>query len=308
MTCLPTLLKGGRVVLEPGFDADRVLEVVQRRRVTFMFGVPTMFAALTAAARWPSADLDSVRTLMCGGAPVPRALIEEYLRRGLSFIQGYGMTETSPGALVLDRSMASHKVGSAGVPHFFSDVRVVRPDLTDVGVGEPGEVLVSGPNVMWGYWNQPDASADAITDDGAFRSGAVAVLDGDGYASIVDRAKDVIISGGENIYPAEVENTLYGHPDVVECAVIGVPDERWGEVGKAIVVLAPAATAPASTLLGFLDGRLARYKVPKYVVVVPELPHTANGKLLRPELRRRYGAPPAPGAGSQRPTRQEEPA
>jgi fatty-acyl-CoA synthase len=291
MTCLPTLLKGGRVILESAFDAERVIDLVEQRRVTMMFGVPTMYETIASSPRWATADLTSLRTLICGGAPVPEALIERYLGRGLSFVQGYGMTETAPGALLVDRSMAHHKVGSAGVPHFFTDVRVVRPDLSDVGVNEPGEVLVSGPNVMPGYWNRPAETGGAFAEDGSFRSGDIAILDKDGYAYIVDRAKDVIISGGENIYPAEVENVLYRHPDVAECAVIGVPDETWGEVGRAVVVLRPGADGPAEALLTFLGGQVARYKVPKSVVVVPELPHTANGKLRRPELRRLYGAP-----------------
>jgi fatty-acyl-CoA synthase len=289
MTCLPTLLKGGQVVLESAFDPERVIDLVEQRRVTMMFGVPTMYAALAASPRWPTADLTSVRTLMCGGAPVPESLIEQYLGRGLSFVPGYGMTETAPGALLLDPSMVHRKVGSAGVAHFFTDVRVVRPDLTDVAIGEAGEVLVAGPNVMRGYWEQPEATRDAFAADGSFRSGDIATLDGDGYAYIVDRAKDVIISGGENIYPAEVENALYRHPDVAECAVIGVPDEKWGEVGKAVVVLAAGAGAPADVLLKFLGAQLAKYKVPKSVEFASALPRTASGKILKSALRRHYG-------------------
>jgi fatty-acyl-CoA synthase len=288
LTCLPTLLKGGQVVLEPEFGADRVFGLIEERRVTLMFGVPTMYATLAASSRWATADLTSVRTLICGGAPVPETLVTVYLARGLGFIQGYGMTETAPGALMLGKAMLPGKTGSAGVPHFFSDVRVVRPDLTDVAAGEPGEVLVSGPNVMRGYWGQPEATSAVVTGDGEFRSGDITVLDEDGYAYIVDRAKDVIISGGENIYPAEVENALYRHPDVAECAVIGVPDAKWGEVGKAVVVLSDGASGDG--LLEFLGTRLARYKVPKSVEFADALPHTANGKLLKSELRRRYGA------------------
>ncbi|MDT4987342.1 MAG: fatty-acyl-CoA synthase [Micromonosporaceae bacterium] len=290
MTCLPTLLKGGQVVIEPDFDPERVIDLVERRRVTMLFGVPTMYAAIAASPRWATADLSSVRTLMCGGAPVPGPLIETYLRRGLSFVQGYGMTEAAPGTLLVDRWMARRKVGSAGVPHFFTDVRVARPDLTDVDAGEPGEILIQGPNVMRGYWGLPDATAATFADGGWLRSGDVAVVDGDGYVFVVDRVKDLIISGGENIYPAEVENALYAHPDVAECAVIGVPDEKWGEVGKAVVALKPGGRAPAEELLTFLGARLARYKLPRSVEFVAALPHTASGKVLKSELRRRYAA------------------
>jgi fatty-acyl-CoA synthase len=186
--------------------------------------------------------------------------------------------------------MAAAKAGTAGVPHFFTDVRVVRPDRTDTAPGEKGEVLVSGPNVMAGYWGRP-ADTDAVLTGGWFRSGDVAVVDGDGYVSLVDRLKDVIISGGENIYPAEVEAAVLGHPAVTDCAVIGVPDERWGEVGRAVLRLAPGADpdAVARELPDFLAGRLARYKIPKSVVFAGELPRTPTGKLLRSLLRSRYG-------------------
>ncbi|MFD7507211.1 long-chain fatty acid--CoA ligase [Streptomyces sp. NPDC059850] len=285
MTCLPTLLKGGRVVIEPGFDAERMLDLIEGQGVTCLFGVPTMFAAVADSPRWETADLSSVRTLMCGGSPVPKALIDTYLRRGLSFIQGYGMTEASPGTLLLDREMSAVKAGSAGVPHFFTDVRLVRPDLTEAGPGEPGEILVHGPHVMRGYYGLPDATADALLEGGWFRSGDVGVRDEDGYVSIVDRVKDMIISGGENVYPAEVENALYDHPDVLECAVIGMPDARWGEVGKAVVVLRAGAATDQQCLLDHLAGRLAKYKVPRAVEFRTALPRTASGKIRKSALR-----------------------
>ncbi len=285
MTCLPTLLKGGQLVIEPGFDPERVLELIERRRVTCLFGVPAMYAALAESPRWATADLASLRTVLCGAAPVPESLIHTYLDRGLAFVQGYGMTETAPGVLCLDRetSAGATKVRSAGVPHFFTDVRVVAPDGTDAAPGERGEILVRGPNVMPGYWRQPEATAAAFTDGDWFRSGDVAVLDEDGYAYIVDRLKDVIISGGENIYPAEVENALYGHPDVAECAVIGVPDAIWGEVGRAIV--APRARRhprrgraarlrrrPTGPVQGAEDRRARRRAAPQRHRKGPQIP------------------------------------
>jgi fatty-acyl-CoA synthase len=300
LTCLPTLLKGGRLVIEPSFDPERVIEVTERERVTCLFGVPTMFATLAALPGWPAADLSSVRTLLCGGAPVPEALIHTYLERGFSFIQGYGMTETAPTALLLDKDMVERKAGSAGVPQFFTDVRVVRPDLTDVAPGERGEILVHGPNVMQGYWGRPEATAEAFAAGGWFRSGDVATLDEDGFAHIVDRMKDVIISGGENVYPAEVENELSHHPAVAECAVIGVPHEKWGEVGKAFVVRRPGVPVDADDLLAFLAGRLARYKIPASVEFVETLPRNPTGKILRAKLRASLAAAggPAPGGES----------
>jgi fatty-acyl-CoA synthase len=199
------------------------------------------------------------------------------------------MTETAPGALFLPAGHVVDKAGTAGVPSFFTDVRVVRPDGSDVAAGEKGEVVVAGPNVMLGYWGRPDATAD-VMDGEWFRSGDVAVVDGDGYVTIVDRMKDMIISGGENIYPAEVEDVLYSHPGVAECAVIGVPDERWGEVGRAIVVPREGAEGlDEQALLDHLDGRLARYKVPRSVVFTDSLPRSGAGKVLKQRLRDAFG-------------------
>ena len=264
MLCLPTMLKGGAVLIEPAFDPARVLELIARDRVTSMFGVPAIYDAMAADPGWAGADTSSLRMLLCGGAPVPDATIRRYTSRGLTFIQGYGMTETAPGALLLDAEHALAKAGSAGVPHFFTDVRVVGPDGAQAGPGERGEIIVAGPNVMRGYWGQPDASA-AVLADGWLHSGDVGTTDEDGYVFVVDRIKDVIISGGENIYPAEVENALLSHPAVADCGVIGIPDGRWGEVGRAVVVLRAGHSASEADILGFLDGRLARYKIPKSV-------------------------------------------
>jgi fatty-acyl-CoA synthase len=223
--------------------------------------------------------------MICGGAPVPAALITTYQQRGLTFMQGYGLTEAAPGALFLRMEESTAKVGSAGTPSFFTDVRVAGPDGADVAPGEPGEILVQGPNVMAGYWNLPEATADVLDPDGWLRTGDIAVVDDDGYVYVRDRVKDVIISGGENIYPAEVEDALYRHPAVAECAVIGVPDERWGEVGQAVVVPAEGVPVDAAELLAFLDGRIARYKIPKSVVFTDALPRTASGKVLKSRLR-----------------------
>jgi fatty-acyl-CoA synthase len=302
MLCLPTLLKGGAVLIEPGFEPGRALELIEADRVTSLFGVPAVYDAMAAHPRWPDADLSSLRMLLCGGAPVPEATIRGYTSRGLTFIQGYGMTEASPGTLLLDAAHVESKAGSAGVPHFFTEVRVVRPDLTPAPPGETGEIVVAGPNVMRGYWNQPEATAVAVltwgddppgTPRGAdgtwLRSGDAGTTDADGYVFVVDRIKDMIISGGENIYPAEVENVLREHPAVADCGVIGVPDARWGEVGRAVVVLRPGAEATEEDLLSFLDGRIARYKIPKSVRFTGELPRTGTGKILKKRLRETHG-------------------
>ncbi|MFB4277636.1 MULTISPECIES: acyl-CoA synthetase [unclassified Nonomuraea] len=288
-TLVPSVLKGGRVVLESSFDVERTFDLIEAERVTVMFGVPSMFGLLARSPRWATADLSSLRHLLCGGAPVPEPLIRLYQERGLTFLQGYGMTEAAPGALFLGAEHSIDKAGTAGVPCFFSDVRLVAPDGSPAAPGEPGELYVQGPNVMPGYWRRPEESAEVLSADGWFRSGDVGVADEDGYVRISDRIKDVIISGGENIYPAEVESALYEHPAVAECALIGVPDEKWGEVGKALVVLRPGTVADGDELLKHLDGRLARYKIPKYLQFVAELPKNAAGKLLKAPLRKLYG-------------------
>lgn len=293
MTCLPTLLKGGRVVLLAAFDADRVLELVESLRVTYMFGVPTMFDAMAARPRWAATDLSSLRTLNCGGAPVPARTIAAYLNRGLAFSQGYGMTEASPGILFLDQEQASAKAGSAGVPHFFTDVRVVHPDGRTAGPGERGEILARGPHVMTGYWGRPEDTEAAFADGRWLRTGDIARLDEDGYAYVVDRVKDMFVSGGENVYPAEVENVLLTHPAVAECAVVGVPDPAWGEVGRAVVVLRPDALADGNDILGHLQGRLAKYKIPKSLVLTEALPRTASGKIIKSAVRDTHTAGPA---------------
>ncbi|MEV5885806.1 long-chain fatty acid--CoA ligase [Streptomyces sp. NPDC052020] len=293
MLTLPVLLKGGACVLVKAFDPAGTLELIERHRITFMFGVPAMFDQMARHPRFPEADLSSLRILTCGGSPVPTPLIAVYQERGLTFLQGYGMTEAAPGTLFLDAEHAVTKAGSAGVPHFFSDVRVVRPDLTPAGAGETGEVVVRGPHVMSGYWGLPEETAASFTD-GWFRSGDAARTDEDGYVYIVDRIKDMIISGGENVYPAEIEDLLLAHPDVAECAVIGVPDDKWGEVPRAVVVPRRGARPDPGGILASLAGRLAKYKIPKTLVIADELPRTASGKLLKSQVRRRYGDQPSP--------------
>jgi fatty-acyl-CoA synthase len=283
MTCLPTLLKGGTVILREKFDPGAVLATIERERVTFMFGVPTMFNALSAHENFATTDLSSVRRFISGGAAAPEETLRRFLRREIVITQGYGLTETAPGVLTQDIGHVFSKLGSVGVPSFFTDVRLVDPD--DNG---RGEVAVSGPNVTPGYWKNPAATADAIRD-GWFHSGDIATRDDDGYYHLVDRVKDMIISGGENIYPTEVENEIHDFPGIAECAVIGVPDDHWGEVGRAVVRVEPGAHVDPGALLDFLRTRLAGYKVPKSVVFVDDFPTTGSGKIRKNVLRDRYG-------------------
>jgi fatty-acyl-CoA synthase len=290
MVAMPALMTGGTTVFMDRFEPGAVLDLIARHGVTVMFGVPAMFNALSQHPGWDQADLSSMRRALCGGAPVPLATIHTWLDRGVTFLQGYGMTETSPGALFLGPRRAEDKAGTAGVASFFTDVEVRRPNGTPVDAGERGEVVVSGPNVMLGYWKRPEATAEVIRD-GWFHSGDVAVVDDEGYVTIVDRLKDMYVSGGENVYPAEVEDALFTHEAVADCAVIGVPDDTWGEVGRALVVPRSSTRPSAEELVSHLEGRLARYKIPASFVLVDELPRSGAGKLLKPVLRATYGGP-----------------
>lgn len=284
MGVLPALLKGATVVLEARFDPARVLELIARHRVTAMSGVPTTYQMLCEHPAWPDADLTSLRTLTCGGSAVPLRVIDAYERRGLAFTGGYGMTETAPGATSLQPRHSRTRAGSAGLPHFFTDVRIADPVGAELPPGQVGEIQVQGPNVVPGYWGRPQESAASFADGTWFRSGDLGRVDDEGFLTITDRLKDMFVSGGENVYPAEVEQLIMELDAVAGVAVVGVPDERWGEVPRAFVQLAPGATLPDGAVARHLDGRLARYKIPRTVVVVDELPRTPSGKIRKRDL------------------------
>jgi fatty-acyl-CoA synthase len=275
------------VVLERTFDPARVLELIPKHRITTMFGVPAMFLLVSKHPKFADTDLTTVRTFMCGGAPVPEALIRLYGARGISFAQVYGLTETAPFASMVPIDRVLEKVGSAGVPPFFTDVQCVDERSEPVPTGERGEVVVRGPNVMKGYWNRSEATAEAIRN-GWFHTGDVGVMDEEGYLYIVDRKKDMIISGGENVSPAEVENAIYKHPDVEEVAVIGIPDARWGETVRAVVVAKDGTSPTEQDIIDFTQDKLARYKRPRSVLFTDVLPRNAAGKVLKPDLRENF--------------------
>nr|WP_231715236.1 long-chain fatty acid--CoA ligase [Arthrobacter gengyunqii] len=288
MGVLPVLLKGGTVVLESRFEPGRTLAAIEQYAATYISGVPTTFQMLCEHPDWDKRDLTSLTTITCGGSAVPMRVLEAYEARGLSFSNGYGMTETAPGATALPAARSREKAGSAGLPHFFTDVRVSGPDGEVLGAGEVGEIHIAGPNVIRSYWNRPDATADAYADGAWFRSGDMGHFDDDGFLFISDRLKDMIISGGENIYPAEVEQAIAELEAVGAVAVIGVPDSRWGEVPRAVITVREGYALTAEEVQEHLFGRLARYKVPRTVLMVSDLPRTASGKIRKAELRRRY--------------------
>jgi fatty-acyl-CoA synthase len=286
MGLLPMLLKGATVVLEAKFDTARVLELIQEHKVTTLNGVPTTFQLLCEDPGWATADLSSLDKLTCGGSAIPRRVLDAYEDRGIGFTSCYGMTETAPGATMLPVDRSREKAGSAGLPHFFTDVRIADPMGGVAAPGEVGEIQVSGPNVIKEYWNRPEATAASYSDGSWFRSGDMGYRDEEGFLFVSDRLKDMIISGGENIYPAEVEAVIAEHSAVSSVAVIGVSDDKWGEVPRAVVTLRDGASLTGEQLQSFLDGRLARYKIPKSLVVVDDMPRTASGKIRKMELRK----------------------
>ncbi|GAA1144899.1 acyl-CoA synthetase [Nesterenkonia lutea] len=288
---LPVLLKGGCVVLEQRFEPGRVLALIQEHSVSNISGVPTTFQLLCEHPDWDHTDISSLRNLTCGGSAVPTRVLEAYESRGLAFTMGYGMTETSPGATSLPSAYSRSKQGSGGLPHFHTDVRVVDPADQPCAPGEVGEIQVHGPNVIAEYWNRPEATASSFVHEehaSWLKTGDMGYLDEDGFLYISDRLKDMIISGGENIYPAQVEQQIAALESVAAVAVIGVEDERWGEVPRAIVVVREGHELTEEQVLRHLDGRLARYKIPKSVIFVESMPRTASGKIRKPDLRRQY--------------------
>jgi fatty-acyl-CoA synthase len=282
--------KGARVVLERSFEPERCLWLIAERRVTTIMGVPANYLFMSQAPGFDTADLTSLRRAVVGGAPMPETLLETWQRRGVDIVQGYGLTEAAPNVLCLPPEDARRKAGYAGKPYPY-----VRTALRDPASGElvegpgEGELLVNGPNVFAGYWGNDEAT-QAVMEGDWLRTGDIAERDEEGYYRIRARLKELFISGGENVYPAEVESALSEHPAVADVAVVGVPDERWGEVGAAFVVRAGGSTASADELREFCLRRLARYKVPKSFAFVEELPRSGMNKVLKDELRARHEA------------------
>ena len=283
---LPQIIFGGTTILLPRFDPQRVLELIERERVTIFGAVPTMYQMIAQAPNWAAADLSSLRFCTSGGAPLPVPLVEQYTReKGIRFKQGFGMTEFGPGIFALAPEDAIRKAGSIGRPNFYVDARIVDDANAFLGPDQEGELVLKGPSYSSGYFGEPEAGAAAVDQRGYFHTGDIARYDAEGYFYIVDRKKDMYISGGENVYPAEIEKALYEHPAVLMCAVIGLPEPRWGEAGRACVVLKPGAAVGEAELLAFLAGRLAKYKVPGSVVFFDELPISSAGKILKRQLR-----------------------
>jgi len=279
---LPTLIAGGRVSVMDGFDAETLVTALEGRRLDTVFAVPTVYQSLIDHPRFAAAPLDAVRHWGCGGAPLPDALVLRYRDLGVRVCNGMGMTETGPTAFLVDPANAWDRVGSVGKPQLLCSARIVGPDGRPLPDGEVGELHFAGPGVTPGYWRNAEATRAAFSDDGWLISGDLARRDPDGFYWIAGRRKEMYISGGENVYPAEVENVLFAHPAVADAAVLAEQDPKWGEVGHAFVQLAPGAgPTDGDALSAFCRERLAPYKVPRRFDFVAEFPRTAAGKIQK---------------------------
>jgi fatty-acyl-CoA synthase len=276
---IPIFCAGGTMVLHKSFDAAQVWRTIEQERCTVVLGVPTIWKMLMDAPEFATADLSHARWFISGGAPLPQFIIDAYQQRGVVFKQGYGMTEVGVNCFTMTVDESFRKPGSIGKPMLFTEVKLEQMD------GDVGEMSIRGPHVSKGYWNNETATRDAYGDDGWFRTGDLARRDEDGFFYIAGRRKEMFISGGVNVYPAEIEAELVSHPAVSDAAVIAIADETWGEVGIAFVV----SSASEGELAQYLAQRLAKYKLPKRFVFLDALPRTPYGKVVKEELRKRLG-------------------
>ena len=289
---LPLLTLGGTVVILRKWTADEMLALIEAERVTMFFCVPTQYQLMQQSPLFAGASFQSVRFLTSGGAPLPLPVIEAYRQQhGVVFKQGFGMTEFGPGAFSMGPQQAARKTGSIGQPNYFVAAQVVDEAGRPLPANTIGELVLKGPSMASGYFDNPGASREAVDAGGWFHTGDLARVDEDGFFYIVDRKKDMFISGGENVYPVEIEKALYEHPAVAQCAVVGVPDAKWGEAGTAIVVARAGSQVTESELLEHCRARLARYKVPRAVVFREALPVSAAGKILKRQLKAELSRP-----------------
>jgi fatty-acyl-CoA synthase len=281
---LPLAYVGGCSVIMEAFTPESWLDAAEGHRITKAFLVPSMWAAIAQAESLAKRDLSRLRFAVSGGAPCPIVVIKALTRLGVAFTEGFGMTETSPNAACLQQEDVLTHSGSIGRPVMHMDFRIVDDEDHPVPTGEVGELTVRGPNVFVGYWDNPEATAEVLRG-GWFHTGDLARVNDQGFYTLVDRKKDMVISGGENVYPIEVEQVIYEHPEVNEVAVIGAPDETWGEVVIAVVVRRPGSDLTEADLSAWTRERIAHFKAPRQIRFVEELPRNATGKILKRELR-----------------------
>jgi fatty-acyl-CoA synthase len=285
----PVMHAGGTVLIMRAFDPGEALRLISdpAQGINVFFGVPSIYQFMAQHPAFATSDFSRLVIGGVGGAPMPVPLLKVWEARGVALQQGYGMTETSPAVMVLDKEDAARKAGSSGKPVLHTEVRIVRPDGSDADVGELGELWVKGPNVTPGYWNRPDANQSSFTD-GWLHTGDATRIDEDGFYYIVDRWKDMYISGGENVYPAEVESVLHQLTAVAEAAIIGIPNEQWGEVGMAVVAVKPGHALTPAEIHAHCAANLAKFKCPRLIEFVGALPRNATGKIHKPTLRKQF--------------------
>jgi fatty-acyl-CoA synthase len=278
---LPVLMAGGLVHVLPGFDAERTLALIDAGQLDVFLGVPAVYRELTLHPGFRTTNLTRLRHWSCGGAPLPDILVETLADRGVVVCNGFGMTETGPTAFLVDETNALRKIGSVGKAQLLIDARIAGPDNEVLRPGETGEIQFFGPGLTPGYWQRPAETAALFTSDGWLKSGDLGRFDEEGYCYVAGRIKEMYISGGENVYPAEVENVLAQHPAIQDVAVAGVPDEKWGEVGCAHIILREGQSLAPEALTAWCRERLAAYKVPRHVVFAADFPRTAAGKVQK---------------------------
>jgi fatty-acyl-CoA synthase len=287
----PLFAIGGTIVLHNGFDAAEIWRVIAAERCTVVLGVPTIWKLLMEAPEFAEADLSSIRWLISGGAPLPQFIADAYRARGLVFKQGYGLTEVGVNCFAMTVEDSTAKPGSIGKPLMFTEARIADDSGNALADDQVGELWLRGPHVCRGYWNAPELTASVLDAGGWFHTGDMARRDADGFYYIAGRRKDMFISGGINVYPAEIEAELLQHPALADAAVVGVPHPTWGEVGAAFVVCRPGAVVAVEDVLAFLGARLARYKLPRSVHMLDELPRTPTGKVQKARLQQRIEEP-----------------
>ncbi|UCD55960.1 MAG: long-chain fatty acid--CoA ligase [Candidatus Hydrogenedentota bacterium] len=285
---LPTIYRGQTIVFQRYFDPEHALQLIERERIRASMIVPAMLLFMSQVSGFNECDLSSLDSLFIGGAPCPAPLLRTYMDRNVPIRQGFGMTENCGTGIILDPEDAERKFGSCGIPMFHCNARVWDEGGNDARPGEVGELMLQGPVVTKGYWNMPEQTEASFTN-GWFHTGDLARIDDEGYFYIVERKKDMLITGGENVYPAEVEEVILAHPKVAEVGVIGVPDPKWGESVRAIVVPLPGQTLTVEEIQEFCKGKLGRYKIPKSVIFADELPRNPAGKILKRILREQHG-------------------
>ncbi len=290
---IPLFILGGTVIQMKRWDLDILVKVIKKENPNFFFAVPTQYRMLMNHPDFQSIDFSNVRFLTSGGESLPLDIIKTFQdAHGVKFKQGFGMTEVGPGCFALDSWDAERKIGSIGTPNFFIDAKVVDPETgKECSANEVGELLFRGPTVTIGYWNRPELNKTLLDEGGWFRTGDMVYFDDEGYYYVVDRVKDMFISGGENIYPREIEKLLEQHPKIAQVQVIGVPDSKWGEVGRAIVVLKIGQEASEVEIIDFCEGKLARFKIPRSVRFTESftLYISGAGKILKRRLQEDFG-------------------